>query len=301
MSRRRRAATGQIHGPWKRNPDASSIWDRLVLEGSYAGLYPEAYLHLDGSRRENVGVLTGMAPSTDWRWSDELNRYAVNVPRSTGRIIWPYRANMYDASLMGVAFWIKFASVDFSGGAGYLVAQWDYAANRRQWTIVASAANPGLWGFFTSGNGTSGSQSGANTTTAVATQWVHVTCNWTSRRYTSWWFNGVAAEQNLDSALGLTWTNLSSDAHTCLYDGFANRGPAADMADLLWRVGGHFSTEEITWLADRGNRLYVPQTRRVVRVPAAPAGVTFNATALTAAASIVGTPPSKTRTLQLSY
>jgi hypothetical protein len=252
--------------PLIQNPNApTGLFSRLVVNGACSGTVPKTDRYAGCPVEGLTGTLTEMTSSSDWRFIDQLNRYGLYVPRSTGRIIWPYRASMYDATSMAVAFWIKFDSVNFSGGNGYIFSQWDPSA-KRQWAILAEAANPAKYGIFVSADGVN-AESGYTTTT-VATSWVHVAVNFRARKFTDWFFDGSAGTQNLSTTgVGLTFANLSSDAHAALLAGSANRGPAAEIADLLWRVGGLWTDEERMWLADPANRLYIPDTRRVFYVP----------------------------------
>jgi len=251
--------------PLIQNPNApTGLFSRLVINGAYSGTVPKTSRYAGWPVEGLTGTLTEMTPASDWRFIDQLNRYALYVPRSTGRVIWPYRASMYDATSMAIAFWIRFDSVDFSGGNGYIFTQWDFAASKRQWAIVTNVDNPAPYQLLLSTNGTAATGTPITTTT-VSTSWTHVAVNFRDRRYTDWFFNGVAGSQNLDG--GGQYVDRASDAHCALLPGTANRGPMAEMADILWRVGGLWTTEEIRWLADPANLLYVPEPRRVFYVP----------------------------------
>jgi len=224
----------------------------LVLAG--LGRFPGSTHYQDSSLYGNHGSITG-APTLpgNWRFIADLNRWAYYTTRDNDSIVVPYNPSLYDANAMAVACWLKPDDTNFSGGAGYILSQWDFAANKRMWTVGLTAASPARFnaGASTDGTAGAGKSTFVNTTVPLTTGWQHLAVNIRGRRYYDFYINGIFRE-TLDLTT-FVFVDQGAVFHTALIDGLANRGPKAEMADILWRVGSLFSPAEINQLANPSN------------------------------------------------
>jgi len=254
----------------------NTLAQNLVLAG--LGRFPGSTHYQDSSLYGNHGSITG-APTLpgNWRFIADLNRWAYYTTRDNDSIVVPYNPSFYDANAMALSFWIKVDDLNFSAGVGYVLGQWDWAATKRMWSFSITAANPGIYQIAASsdGSGNTGKLLFKSFAASPSTTWTHIALNIRDRRYYNLYINGQFSEQ-MDMGATYPFENKGSALHTALLGGLANRGPKADMADILWRVGRFFTPTEIQLLADPSNvmlsGLIQAPKRRMWVVPSSGAG-----------------------------
>jgi hypothetical protein len=233
----------------------SPLMRGLVLAG--LGASPGSLRYRDSSAFSNHGDITG-TPDLSRLWCpkcfSELGRWGIYSTRDSDSLFIPYRLHMYDANAMSLAFWLKCDDIDFSSGTGYIVSQYDFATNKRQWGLTTRTASPANYEIRTSSDGTAttGKIIINDTGIQMSTSWTHIALHIRARRYYDLYTNGVL-RVTVDQGASGTWINLESFFCTAIAGGLANRGPKAHFADLLWRVGSLFSDAEINQLADPSN------------------------------------------------
>jgi hypothetical protein len=279
-------------GPVIFGPHGAMVWSAPIDYGSVvfdgAGLFPSAgtFYH-DASARKNHGTLVN---GPTWTWVPELGRWGVLHDKAIPQYVTISGLGSLSGYVSTVAFWINLTSYD---GAGTVVLSTTNGAGAILfWQIGSNVA-----GVFIGGNNEVYESSSRSLST-----WYHYALVAESQTVVKCYRNGVLTGTNSSASV----VSLVAGAKDWTIGKYIN-GASWDMDGTLADVAifnTALSPPQIQWLANRGpqNNPWQPWRRKSWAVTGGtPAAVTFNATALTAAASIVGTPPNKTRTLQLSY
>lgn len=239
-----------MHG-WKRNPKApTSLWDGLVLDGAYAGLHPGTNRFVDGSGLENHGTLTNMDASTDWVWSDELGRWALDFDGSNDLVVTPVIALGTTYSLSWCMQYTKTTGGEPIGGANLNNSYGCYVNSpTTATTLIHSPIFPAA--------------SVASDSLGVLSpiELMHFSIVRKNARV-EFYVRGLklGGTKTLANNEPFSVSLLGSERLTPVYQ-FKGK-----LADVLFH-NRDISPPEITWLADRSNRLYTPDTRRAIWVP----------------------------------
>jgi hypothetical protein len=235
---------------WVKNPKApSSLWDGLVVDGAYAGLHPGTNRFVDGSGLENHGTLTNMDAATDWVWVPELGRWALDFDGSNDYVLFP-KLPITGASQ---AFSISMFALTRTSALNLLF---------QQWTTINSG--PIMWVNDTSTIWQVGSKSYDRIT---------ATSSWAVGQYRhvcGVYGGDTSREDNVQLFVGGTLHGQNYNGiNITTADAGTIGGPLTGGITLLNGVIAELlvhnralAPEEITWLADRSNRLYVSDTRR---------------------------------------
>ena len=250
-----------------------SLRSGLVFAG--LGEHPGTTWYEEMSGLGNHGALTNMDPATDWVWSPELGRWALDFDGSNDYVSGPAWGQQ-NTSLSMVA-WVKPAVV----AGGYLFG-----------TANSGSFSSGAVAFHTSGllqwrNAGSGTIVYSGTALAVGA-WRHIAATRVGDAGTlTWYLDG--AYSNAGTATEVTQSNAGQRFCIGRWGDYASAayysGLLADML-VFQRV---LDPSEVSWLADPTNRLRVPWVRRSWLVgsspPAPPPTGSGSATILLSAAA----------------
>ena len=252
-------------------PDAGleRIWNPempggLLTDLAFAGgmEHPGTVWYEDVSGRGNHGTLTGMDPATDWVWSPELNRWALDFDGSNdyvtfGGLSWNVNYESYTFSL-----WCRASSG---------IAQYDTAFGQctdsglgfRLWTTDSSSHK---WSW----DGGSGSGVIASSVIPVG-EWQHIVCEFRNTGAAS------ATIRMLLDAVSQGTSNITPSPGDNNFQvgrhGTTSRYFPMQVADFSV-FNRALTTPEIQWLASPANHLRVPWRRTVW--PMSAAAPTFN-------------------------
>lgn len=241
---------------WIRNPKApSSLWDGLVFDGAYAGLHPGTNRFVDGSGLGNHGTLTNMDASTDWVWMSELGRWGTYHDGTADRIAVLNSPVLQFRADFTISLHVRLELLSrLHGFFGKTANIWqDVSVSVRQ-----LQANP-LINVVLSHNGAARTELTATDGITSTASWNHICVRF--RRPT------LNAYLNSATILSANWDYDVHQNEQPLFFGQYALG-AGDAYGLQgWLCDPLIFTRDISpvensWLADRANRLYVPDTRR---------------------------------------
>ncbi len=255
--------TGLQHGPFVRNPKAPSPLFESDLDLAYAGTHPQTAYAIDGSGRNNNGVLTGYTnPNTEgWRYSETLGRW-------TNRFLHPDGTNSSEhIQIPAIALGVEFS-----------IALWvkRVAQTGSEDTIVSNNVpnNPRIL-FRFQGNTTqalidltdnSGNRifSDAFSHGVTPTDWNHVAVVLSAGGNLKTYWNGIVKSDNTNASMGAV--NLTTVFEVGKDNRITSRSLRGSVADVMMHPFALDSTL-IKWLVDRTNRLYVPRTSKQFYAP----------------------------------
>jgi len=239
------------------------LFDGIVFDGSLAGVHRGSTYYHDASGLGNNGTLTGMDPATDWVWSPELQRWALDFDGSNDYVQTTWKVN---SAVVGTIAWWQRPNTAYNSGTARGI--WSQDSGGTPWFDSQIYAGNNYWyvGFNRSG------KDSRVTIAATATnwrqyQWDHYAFTWEHGGYSRLFQNG----QQIGVNGGNTEVNSPSNAMRfgvqVLYLGhvwFA--GQQSDQ--LIYNRA--LTPPEISWLASPANHLRVPWRRTVFPSAVAP-------------------------------
>lgn len=248
-----------MHG-WKRNPKApSSLWDGLVLDGAYAGLHPGTNRFVDGSGLENHGTLTDINAAVGWQQDSDIGRSYVGFSAIASHIV--LAQPVAPTTAFSFACWIRpganpnvnhftaFASDLYTYNNGcWIGSQHYYDVTKRALVYLDGVADVIL----------------PNCVPPPDT-WTHVCVTWRSGTAVRWYNDGRLANSSSVATGAITNHGVAAIGYQASSIYKLGRASGAIADSLFWMHP--IAPDEITWLADRSNRMYIPDTRRAIWVP----------------------------------
>ncbi len=258
--------TGLQHGPFVRNPKAPSDLFNSALDLAKAGTHPSTAYAIDGSGRNNNGVLTGYTnPNTQgWEYASGINRHAIRLPEDGRYLDLEKTVSVRGLTAFTIATWINMANYAAS------TIQSIHAEYYTDLHIRMAVRFQDLTGqkLAIRGRVTDAGSFLTFVSTDIANlppagTWWHLVA---MRNGTSFelWVNGVQMAQNTDTGTAFVDAEPNDVIMGLTRNGINSlRGSIADYG--MWRFP--LDPALITWLADPANRLYVPRTSKQFYAP----------------------------------
>jgi hypothetical protein len=248
-----------VDRPLVENPDAPSDLFAAVLNGAYAGTKPGTERFVDAEWSNNNGVLTGYTnPATEgWAYSSELGRWVLSGKSVNATAVVPH-SNSLDLQTCSISCWVKrtgtFLNNDQIIGRPVSSAPVDvpYRLYLRDGHLA--------YGWFDNTSKIAVDTGGISITT---NQWFHYAG--ISFPTGGAWVPQIYRDGNLiDTGDSGTPPIRTSSLFLLGEDGrrYFN-GQTAD--NLIYPFA--LDPDLIEWLADRTNRLYIPDTRQYFYAP----------------------------------